>query len=183
MLPLPDRRAPLEPESAKAESRRIAIFEPNQADLDLAVIGRDISSGLARFLESVLRRKKWVRKINIPSGCDDVAAVLLCTTTLKEGGLEILSELHIYCAGKTMIEKWEVAGEWEQIRSLPKETFQAIDITKVRVDGEVVSVEFTVPLPAGQSRLHVSTFDFLAEGSEVRTVLHPLLRQISGDNH
>lgn len=168
--------SPLEPDSAKSESRRIAIFEPNQGDLDEAVIGRDVSGGLAEFLANLLRRKKWVRKINIPSGYDDIAAVLLFTTTLKEGGLEILSELHIYWAGRTMIEKWEVAGEWEQISSLPKEAFQAIDITKVRVDGDVVSIEFTVPSATGRSGSYVTKFDFSGDGLDVRTVLHPLLR-------
>ncbi|MEZ0256651.1 MAG: hypothetical protein ACAI37_15305, partial [Chthoniobacter sp.] len=117
--------------------------------MDAALVGRDVSPGMAEFLKNLLRRKKWVRKINIPSGYNDVAAVLLFATTLKEEGLEILSELHIYCGGKVLIEKWEVAGETEHIRSLPKETFRAIDITKVRVDGPAVKVEFTVPTPAG----------------------------------
>ncbi len=146
-------------------------------DLQKAVAGREVSRGLAEFLENLLRRKKWVRKINIPARHDDVAAVLLFTTTLKKGGLEILSELHIYCAGKKMIEKWEVAGEWDSIRSLPKESFQAIDITSVRVEGESVSVEFTVPSSTGQSEALVTTFDFLDAGPEVRTVPHPLLRR------
>lgn len=177
MPPSPHRPSASDPESAKSESRRIAIFEPNQGDLDEAIIGRDVSGGLVEFLANLLRRKKWVRKINIPSGHDDVAAVLLFTTTLKQGGLEILSELHIYCAGRTRIEKWEVAGEWEQIRSLPKEAFQAVDITKVRVDSDVVSIEFTVPSATGRSGSHVSKFDFSGDDLEVRTVLHPLLRQ------
>lgn len=178
-LPRPDPLPP-EPEWAKSESRRIAIFEPNQADLDLAVIGRDVSPGLAKFLRDLLLRKKWVRKINIPSGYDDVAAVLLFTTVLKEGGLEILSELHIYCAGRRMIEKWEIAGERQQIRLLPKEAFQAIDITKVRVEGDVVSIEFTTPSSSGPSDLYVTVFDFADDGPEVRTVPHPLLRKKSG---
>lgn len=163
-------------ELEKSDTRRIVIFEPNQADLDKAVIGRDLSAGLAEFLENLLQRKKWVRKINIPSGHDDVAAVLLFTTTLKEGGLEILSELHVYCAGKTTIEKWKVAGEWESIGLLPKESFQAIDITKVRVDGDIVNIEFTVPSSTGRSGLYVTTFDFREGELAVRTVPHPLLR-------
>jgi len=169
--------APPEEESAKSESRRITISEPNPADLAKAMIGRDVSVGLAEFFEKLLQRKKWVRKINVPSGHDDVAAVLLFTTTLKAGGLEILSELHIYCAGKRMVEKWEVAGEWEQIRSLPKESFQAIDITKVRVDNDVVNVEFTVPSSTGAGGRYVTMFDFAGDGPEVRTVPHPLLRE------
>lgn len=177
MPPPRDKAAHSEPASTKRDSRRITIFEPDQADVEKAITGRDLSPGLAEFLENLLRRKKWIRKIHIPSGHDDVAAVLLFTTTLKEGGLEISSELHIYFAGKRMIEKWEVAGEWEQIRSLPKESFQAIDITKVRVIGDVVSVEFTAPSARGQSGLYVTTFDFLGDESDMRTVPHPLLRE------
>ncbi|HEY2343688.1 MAG TPA: hypothetical protein VGH90_11680 [Chthoniobacteraceae bacterium] len=128
------------------------------------------------FLKDLLRRKKWVRKINIPSGCDDVGAVLLFTTVLKEGGLEISSELHVYCAGKMMMERWEVAGEREPIRSMSKESLQAIDIKKVRVEGNLISVEFTAPSPSGQNRYFVTTFDFACEGPVARTVPHPLLR-------
>jgi len=179
MPPPRDDPAHRESESAKSESRRITILEPNQADLDKAVMGRDVSAGLAEFFKNLLRRKKWIRKIYIPSGHDDVAAVFLFTTTLKADGLEILSELHIYRAGKKMVEKWKVAGEREQIRSLPKESFRAIDITKMRVDGSMVSVEFTVPSSAGRSGLYVTTFDFAGEDQEVRTVPHPLLRKAS----
>ena len=173
--------APANPESNRHDSRRIAIFEPNLVDLDAALTGREVSRGTAEFLKNLLQRKKWVRKINIPSGCDDVAAVLLFATTLKVGGLEILSELHIYCGGKVLIEKWEVAGETEHIRSLPKESFQAIDITKVRVEGPVVKVEFTVPTPAGKSGLHETIFDFGSEGPDVRTVPHPMLQRFKND--
>jgi hypothetical protein len=165
---------------ARAEARktrRIVVFEPDQELLDDAVLGRDLTEGLRVFLKELLRRKKWVRKINIPAGADDVAAVLLFTTTLKEGGLEILSELHIYGGGRKMVEKWEVAGEWEEISSMPKESLQAIDISKVRVEGERVSVDFTVPLPSGESASYVTTFDFAGDGPDVRTVLHPLLQR------
>lgn len=74
-----------------------------------------------------------------------------------------------------MVEKWEVAGELEEIGSLPKESFQAIDITHVRVAGEVVSIEFTAPSPSGRSAVTVTKFDFAAEGPEMRTASHPLL--------
>lgn len=160
----------------KSDSRKIDIVEPSQECLDKAIIGRDVSAGLAQFLKNLLRRQKWVRKINIPSGQDDVAAVLVWTTTLKSGGFEMLSELHIYFAGRIMVEKWEVAGEMERIRSLPQESFQAIDITKVRVEGEVVTLEFTVPRPGGESSAYVTTFDFTGGEPDVRTVVHPLFR-------
>lgn len=171
-------RDPVPPGSkeGKSDSRKIAIFEPSQEGLDQAVIGRDVSPGLAEYLKNLLRRQKWVRKINIPSGWDDAAAVLVWTTRLKPGGFEMLSELHVYLAGRVMIEKWEIAGELERIRSLPQESFQAIDITKVRVEGKVVTLEFTVPRPGGASSAYVTAFDFAREGSDVRTVVHPLLR-------
>lgn len=141
-------------------THRIAIFEPDEEALKKAVIGRDLSPGLAAFLQNLLKRKKWARKINIPSGHNDVAVVLVFTTALKEGGLEILSELHVYFAGQIIVEQWEVAGEAQRIHLLPKEAFRALDITKVRVEGSLVHVEFTVPMPGGQSGQHEKTFDF-----------------------
>jgi hypothetical protein len=159
----------------KASTHRITIFEPDEEALKKALIGRDVSPGLAAFLKNLLKRKKWMRKINLPSGHNDMAAVLIFTTTLKEGGLEILSELHVYLAGKIMVEKWEVAGELQRIRLLPKEAFRAIDISRVKVEGDVVNVEFNVPTPEGRSATRVKTFDFAGEGPDVRTVPHPLL--------
>lgn len=159
----------------KSTTHKITIYEPDEEELKRALVGRALSPDLAAFLKNLLKRKKWARKINIPSGHDDVAAVLVFTTTLKEEGLEILSELHVYFAGKTIVEKWEIAGERERIRLLPKEAFRAIDISKVRVEGSVVNVEFTVPMPGGQSGTHVKAFDFAADGPEERTVPHPLV--------
>ena len=160
---------------SKASTHKITLFEPDEDALKKALIGRALSPDLNAFLKNLLKRNKWTRKINIPSGCNDVAAVLVFTTTLKEEGLEILSELHVYFGGRSIVEKWEVAGETARIRLLPKEAFRAIDISKVRVDGVVVNVEFTVPMPGGQSGEHVKTFDFSADGLEDRTVPHPLL--------
>jgi hypothetical protein len=144
----------------KTTTHRITIFEPDEEALKKAVIGRDLSPGLAAFLQGMLKRKRWARKINIPAGHNDVAAVLIFTTTLKEGGLEILSELHVYFAGEIAVQKWEIAGENQRIHLLPKEAFRALDITKVRVEGSLVYVEFTVPLANGQNEQHVETFDF-----------------------
>lgn len=149
--------------------------------LKIALAGRQVSPGLAEFLKNLLKRKKWARKINIPSDHDDAAAVLVFTTQLKEGGLEIFSELHVFCAGRTMVEKWQVVGEDQQISLLPKEAFRAIDISKVHVDGLVVNVEFSVPIVGGQSRTLIKTFDFSVEDSGVRTVPHPLLEVGSFD--
>src|SRR5258708_19233941 len=115
----------------KASTHKITLFEPDEEALKKALVGRELSPGLDAFLKNLLRLKKWMRKINLPSGHNDVAAVLVFTTTLKEGGLEILSELHVYLAGKTMVEKWEVAGELQRIRLLPNEAFRPIDINRL----------------------------------------------------
>jgi len=54
-------------------------------------VDRELSPGLIEFLKNLLKRKKWARKINIPSGHSDAAAVLVFATDLKEGGWEIFS--------------------------------------------------------------------------------------------
>ncbi len=159
----------------KSNTWRIVVLEPDPDELNRALIGRNLSPGLTAFLKNLLKTKKWTRKINIPSGHDDVAAVLVFTTSLKEGGLEIFSELHVYFGGKTIVEKWQVVGETERISLLPKEAFSAIDIEKVRVEGAQVSVEFSVPISGGNSSTLGKTFDFSVEESRVRIVPHPLL--------
>ena len=158
----------------KSTTKRIVIFEPDEEQLNKALAGGDLSPALVDFLNNLLRSKKWTRKINIPSGHDDVAAVLVFTTALKEEGLEIVSELHVFCAGKIMVEKWQVVGGAERISLLPKEAFHAININKVRVEGNQVNVEFSVPMIGGNSGTLIKTFDFSVEGPEVRIVPHPL---------
>lgn len=160
---------------SKSTTSRISIFEPDAAQLKNALVDRELSPGLSAFLQNLLKRKKWARKINIPSGHSDVAAVLVFTTALKEGGLEIFSELHVFFSGKIMVEKWQVVGETERTSLLPKEVFRAIDISKVRIEGASVSVEFNVPMLGGQSSTLTKIFDFSVEAPEVRVVPHPLL--------
>ena len=159
---------------SKSTTKRIVIFEPDEEHLHQALAGRDLSPALIDFLNNLLKTKKWTRKINIPSGHDDVAAVLVFTTSLKEEGLEILSELHVFFAGKIMVEKWQVVGGAERTSLLPKEAFHAININKVRVQGDQVNVEFSVPTIDGHSGTLVKTFDFSVERPEVRIVPHPL---------
>jgi hypothetical protein len=161
----------------KSSTHRIVIFEPDEEHLKKALVGRDLSPGLIAFLKNLLKAKKWARKINIPSAHNDVAAVLVFTTALKEAGLEIFSELHVFHAGRTMVERWEVVGEAEQISLLPKEAFRAINIDKVRVQDARVSIEFSVPTSGGHSSTLVKIFDFSVEGPEFRTVPHPLLER------
>jgi len=160
---------------SKSSTERIVIHEPDEHRLKKALDGRSVSPGLAEFLKNLLKRKKWAQKINIPSGHDDVAAVLVFSTSLKEGGLEIISELHVFFSGKIRVEKWQVVGELERTSLLPKEVFRAIDISKVGVDGARVSVEFSVPMNGGDSSTLTKTFDFSIEDAEVRMVSHPLL--------
>jgi hypothetical protein len=159
---------------SKSTTKRIVIFEPDEEHLHQALAGRDLSPALIDFLNNLLKTKKWTRKINIPSGHDDVAAVLVFTTSLKEEGLEILSELHVFFAGKIMVEKWQVVGGAERTSLLPKEAFHAININKVRVQGDQVNVEFSVPTIEGHSGTLIKTFDFSVEGPQVRIVPHPL---------
>lgn len=159
----------------KSTTKRIVLFEPDQAQLKAAVADRNLSAGLIEFLKNLLKTKKWTRKINIPSEHDDLAAVLVFTTALRESGLEILSELHVNFAGNVMVEKWQVVGEEEEISLLPKEAFHAIDIDKVRVqDGQVI-VEVSAPIIGGHSNTLLKTFDFTVEGPGVRFVGHPLI--------
>jgi hypothetical protein len=160
-------------------TKRIVIFEPDEAHLKTALEGRDLSPALVQFLKDLLHTKKWARKINIPSGHDDVAAVLVFTTALREAGLEILSELHVFFAGEVMVEKWQVVGETEQISLLPKEAFRAIDINTVRVQDAQVTVEFSVPMIEGHSGTLIKEFDFSVGGPRFRSVPHPLLDWVS----
>jgi hypothetical protein len=159
---------------SKSTTARITIFEPDEAQLDQSLVDRELSPELLNFLRSLLHRRKWARKINIPSGQTDVAAVLVFSTTLKEDGLEIFSELHVYSHGRIMIEKWQVVGGSERTALLPKEAFRAIDIKKVWVDGAQVHIEFDVPMANGQTRPLTKSFDFSIENPEVRVVAHPL---------
>jgi len=138
--------------------------------------GRVISPELTEFLKNLLKAKKWARKINIPSGHTGVAAVLVFTSQLKEAGLEIFSELHVFHRNKTIVEKWEVCGETEQTYRLPKEAFMAIEIDKVRVHGPEVSIEFRVPTSEGDTETLLRTFDFSEETPGIRVVPHPLLQ-------
>jgi hypothetical protein len=153
---------------------KIVIFEPDEETLQRALVGREVSPELAAFLKNLLQRKKWARKINIPSGHDNVAAALVFTTALKEAGLEIFSELHVFFAGKVCVEKWQVVGERERIALLPKEIFRTVDISKVRIDGARVRVEFSLPSVGAECRESlVRTYDFSGEEPQVELTQEP----------
>jgi len=158
---------------AKVVTQQIAISEPDEDLLKKSLQGRELSPGLTTFLENLIRTKKWAREITLPSSHDDLAVALVSTSTLKEGGLEILSELHVFFAGDIIIEEWQVVGEREQISALPKEIFSSISIHKVIVDGDKVIVELQVPMSEGTKAI-LKTFDFAIDGPRSRSVLHPL---------
>jgi hypothetical protein len=162
----------------KATTSRISVFEPDQQALRKALLGRDLSPELHSFLNNLLKRNKWTRKINIPSSYNNVAAVLVFTTALKETGLEIISELHVYFNGKVMVEQWHVRGGPNRLSLLPKESFRTIDIEKVRVQGERVIVEFSIPIAGGNSGTRIKTFDFAADEQRVRIVPYPLAEAV-----
>jgi len=159
---------------SKSSTSKIVILEPDQEHLEQQLAGRDLSPDLHRFLTNLLKTKKWPRMINIPSGRDDLAAVLVFTTALKEDGLEILSELHVFFAGRIMVEKWVVLGETDRATRLPKEALSPIVIEKVRAQGEQVNVEIAASGPGEHIPISRS-FDFSAEEPAVRIVPHPVL--------
>jgi len=136
-----------------------------------------MSPALSKFLLNLMRTKKWTRKITLPSTHDDVAVALVFTSTLKETGLEILSELHVFFSGEIIIEEWQVVGESEKTSTLPKELFSSVSIGKVHVEGEKVHVALTIPMSDGISKNIVKIFDFGLDEPRMRAVPHPLLEK------
>lgn len=163
--------------SSKSVTRHIAISEPDETLLRASLEGRNVSPELGKFLANLLRTKKWTRKITLPSTHEDVAVALVYTSSLKEGGLEILSELHVFFAGKTIVEEWQVVGESEKTSNLPKEMFTSINIQKVMVDQGEVIVELSVPLDGGTAKVLAKRFDFSVDRPGIRAVPHPLLEE------
>jgi len=162
-----------ESQLSKSSTRQILVSEPDEDMLKKQLEGRDLSPKLASFLTSLIKRKKWPRKINIPSAYDNLAAVLVFTSELKEAGLEIFSELHVFFADAVIVEKWRVMGEKERTSSMPKEAFSSIEIEKVRIENGLVNVTLKVPV-AGGDKTVVRTFDFTANEPTVRFVPNPL---------
>ena len=160
---------------SKSTTRQILISEPDEEQLQNQLAGRDVSPKLARFLTSLFKNKKWPRKINIPSAHDNLAAVLVFTSELKQAGLEIFSELHVFFADIVFVEKWRVIGETEQTSSVPKEAFSSMEIEKVRTEYGLVNVTLKMPAPGGDNKTAVRTFDINAGEPRVRIIPHPLV--------
>ena len=162
----------------KSTTRQILIFEPDEELLKKHLVGRDVSPELSKFLLRLIKGKKWARKINIPASHENLAAALVFSSELKETGLEILSELHVFLDGVIIVEKWPVVGETDRISSLPKEAFTSIEIEKVRLArGRIVEVVIQMALADEKRKAVVRTFDFSSGESNTRIVSHPLLAE------
>lgn len=140
--------------------------------------GRDVSPELRNFLKTLLKGSKWPGKINIPSGHNDLAAAQIFSSKLKQGVLEVFSELHVFLQGVTLVEKWPVLGEADRISTLPKETFTAIEVEKVRLlENWMVQVRIRIPGADGTGKTVTRMFDFGGNQQPVRVVANPLLSE------
>lgn len=153
----------------KAITQNIVISDPDEEHLESKLGDRVLAPELFKFLKKLVKTNKWTRKITIPSTHDDVAVVLLFTSKLKEAGLEILIEIHVFFKGKTMTEEWEMLPEIEHASSLQPEIFNALDVEKVRVEDERVCVDLKVLKPGGEQTKVLKTYDFSIEIPTVQT--------------
>ena len=69
-----------------------------------------------------------------PSTHDNVAVALAFASSLKETGLEIVTELHVFFNNKIIVEEWQVVGESDKTSAIPKEAFTSMSIRKVSVE-------------------------------------------------
>jgi len=153
----------------KEMTRKVVISDPNEELLEIKLQGRTLSPELSRFLKSLVKTKKWTKNITIPSTHDSVAVALLFTSSLKEAGLEILSEIHVFYCGRTYVEVWEMLPETEHPTSLPPGIFSSVDVGKVRVNGSLIYVEMLVFQSEGTKKRVLKTYDFGGEEPVVQT--------------
>ena len=165
--------------TAKSVTARIVISEPDEEALERNLQGRELTPELRNFLLNLVKTKKWTRKITLPSSHENVAVALVFTSSLKETGLEIVTELHVFFDNKIIIEEWQVVGESEKTSAIPKEAFTSMSIQRVLVEGAFVHVELFAPLPDGKGKIVAKSFDFDAEEPRFRSVPHPLLGESS----
>lgn len=161
--------------TSKSVTAHIVISEPDEELLRKSLQGRQLSPELTRFLKNLMRTKKWTRKITLPSAHDDLAVALVFASSLKETGLEIVTELHVFYNNRIIVEEWQVVGESQQTSAIPKEAFTSMSIQKVLLIEDTVHVELNVPLPGGRGTTITKSFDFAAEEPHVRSVMHPLM--------
>lgn len=161
----------------KMNTAKIVMSEPDEDLMKTMLQGRQVTPGLAKFLRNLVKTKKWTRKITLPSDYENAAVALVFSSSLKESGLEIVTELHVFFDDKVIVEEWQVLGEKEKASNVPKEAFTSMGIRKVYVDRGEVRVELNAPLPGGDERIIEKTFDFNAGASHSRSTPHPLLQE------
>ena len=165
-----------ESDLSKSVTRRLLMFDAEEDPLKKHLAGRNVSAELKQFLKTLLKGTKWPGKINIPSSHNNLAAAQIFSSRLKQGVLEIFSELHVFLEGATLVEKWPVLGESDSISTIPKETFTAIEIEKVRLlENSIVQVRIKMPAPDGARKTVTRTFDFSGDQPNVRVVPNPLI--------
>jgi len=153
----------------KAMTRKVVISDPNEALLKTKLEGRILSPGLSRFLNNLVKTRRWTKNITIPSTHDNVAIALLFTSSLKEAGLEILSEIHVFYDDRTYVEACEMLQESEHPTDLPPGIFNSVEVGKVRVQGTLVQVEMRVLLADGTKKRVLKTYDFFSDPPAVQT--------------
>jgi hypothetical protein len=158
-----------DPLSQKKKTQKVVISDPDEELLEIKLEGRALSPELSIFLKSLVKTKKWTKNITIPSGHDNVAVVLLFTGNLKEVGLEILSEIHVFYEGKVFIEVWEVLPETAHPTTLPTGIFSSVNVERVLVSGSLIYVEMKVYLADGAKKRILKTYDFSNEEPTAQT--------------
>ncbi len=175
-LPPANRNMMSESNLSKSVTRQLLIFDSSEDLVRKHLAGREASPELRQFLKTLLKGTKWPGKINIPSGHDNLAAGQIFSSRLRQGILEVFSEVHVFLEGVTLVEKWPILGETDRISSLPKETFTATEIEKVRlIDDWIVQVRIKIPARNGTTKTVVRMFDFSGNQPGVRFVPNPLL--------
>ena len=109
-----------EPDYSKSITRKLLVFEADEDLIKKHLGGREVTPQLRQFLKTLLGGTKWPGKINIPSGHNNLAAAQIFSSRLKQGVLQLFSELHVFLDGVTLVEKWPILGELESISNLPK---------------------------------------------------------------
>jgi len=155
--------------SDKSMTRKVVISHPDEELLEMKLEGRKLAPELSKFLKNLVRTKKWTKNITIPSTHDNVAVALLFTSTLKESGLEILTEIHVYYCGRIFVEVWEMLPETTRANSLPPRAFSSLEVGKIRVIGSVVHVEVKVALDNRTDRRILKIYDFSTDEPTVET--------------
>ncbi len=115
---------------SKAVTQNIVVTEPEAEHLDKQLLDRLFSPELLRFLRSVVKRNKWTKKITLPSTHENTAVVLLFKSDLKNGGLEIVTQIHVFYDGRTFVEEWETLPEAMHPASMPAKTWNFIESRK-----------------------------------------------------